>query len=225
MPLILHLETATSVCSVALSKESELLSSRELNSGYSHSENLTVFCREVLKEAQIEFRELDAVSVSKGPGSYTGLRIGVSAAKGFCYSLDIPLIAIPTLKAMAYQALRKIPSSDEYLFCPMIDARRMEVYCAVFDGELKEITPVNAHILDANSFTDILKTNKIAFFGNGSSKAKDLLQGDANAFFFEKLDPSATAMVHLAEEAFEQKRFEDVAYLEPYYLKEFIGKK
>lgn len=219
MALILSLETATTACSAALAKDGALLALREVNEGYTHSENLTVFAEQVLKEAGVSFSDLDAIAVSKGPGSYTGLRIGVSAAKGFCFALDKPLIAINTLRAMA----SGVSISERALLCPMIDARRMEVYCAVYDEQGNEIRPVSAEIIDENSFSDILKNNKIIFFGDGAAKCRAKLGQHPNAVFIDNVFPSAAFLAPLAEQKFNEKKFEDVAYFEPYYLKDFIA--
>jgi tRNA threonylcarbamoyladenosine biosynthesis protein TsaB len=231
MGLILCLETATTVCSVALSKDGKLLAVREVNQGYTHSENLTIFSGQVLAEAGHRFEELDAIAVSKGPGSYTGLRIGVSAAKGFCFALDKPLIAVNTLRAMAYGVgqsmdLKGETSDSGILLCPMIDARRMEVYCAFYDLGNNEMRPTKAEIITGDSFPDILKDNKVAFFGDGAAKCKEAL-AHPNAIFIENAFPSAEFLVPLAEEKFTKGEFEDVAYFEPYYLKDFVagGKK
>jgi tRNA threonylcarbamoyladenosine biosynthesis protein TsaB len=231
MPLILCIETATTMCSVALGRDGKLLASKEMNAGYTHAENLTVFIEEVMKEANVKFADLDAVAVSKGPGSYTGLRIGVSAAKGLCYGLDKPLIAINTLRQMA--ANRK--SDSRFLFaggeakkiylCPMIDARRMEVYTAVYDKNGSEVEPVSAKVIDENSFADLLNENKIIFFGDGASKCKEALSHYSSAIFIDNIYPSAKAMLELAEEKFTKKEFEDVAYFEPFYLKDFVSTK
>jgi tRNA threonylcarbamoyl adenosine modification protein YeaZ len=404
MALILCLETATTVCSVALAKDGALLSMREVNEGYTHSENLTVFAEQVLQEAGCSFSDIDAIAVSKGPGSYTGLRIGVSAAKGFCFALDKPLIAINTLRAMAsgvadlvdlslslssgegmsdeegtgnevneergkyyttaqydwnrlikfaksnrknptfaenilwsqlrakrlgYKFRRQHPvdkfipdficlekrlivevdgithigreqqdasrtkrlealgykvirfTDDEvkgeldrvleeikkallsagnstdtslsagdattnnslshgegrgevrephasygpqgYYLCPMIDARRMEVYCAIYDEQGNEIRPTAAEIIDELSFADVLAEHKILFFGDGAAKCKEKLGHQANAIFIEDIFPSAEYLVPLAEQKFNEKKFEDVAYFEPYYLKDFVS--
>lgn len=224
MPLILNIESATTACSVALSCDGEILSLRERNEGYSHAENLTVFCEEVMKEAGKSFSDLDAIAVSKGPGSYTGLRIGVSAAKGFAFALSKPLISVPTLKALTYHLLRNLPAhlnTGQRAYIPMLDARRMEVYCAGYNLELKELLPVQAHILTENSFSELRKDHSLVLFGDGAGKAKDVLQGE-DVLIFGNIFPSASAMIHFSEEAFSQKHFEDVAYFEPYYLKDFI---
>lgn len=236
MPLILNIESTTTMCSVALAQDGELLALREKNEGYSHAENLTVFCEEVMREAGKKFPELDAVAVSKGPGSYTGLRIGVSAAKGFCFALSKPLISISTLKALTYNFLRNNPvmvsearakrervEPCQPAYIPMLDARRMEVYCAAYDHQLKEFLPVQAHILTEHSFETLRKDYTLYLFGDGAAKAKAVLHGEA-IHIIENIFPSASAMVHFSEEAFAQKQFEDLAYFEPYYLKEFFLK-
>lgn len=234
MGLILNIETATTVCSVSLAKEGESLAMKEINGDYSHSENLTLFIQDVCLQAHIQLSDIDAIAVSKGPGSYTGLRIGVSTAKGLCYSLNKPLIAISTLQHLALSVSEKFKSHAKYdrdtaaatLFCPMLDARRMEVYCAVYDSSNKEILPTTAEIINEHSFTDLFKSDKrLIFFGDGSSKCKNILSINTNAVFIDDVVPSATSMTSLSENAFSNKIFEDVAYFEPFYLKDFmIGK-
>jgi tRNA threonylcarbamoyladenosine biosynthesis protein TsaB len=227
MALILNLETATTVCSVSLGKDGQLLALKEHFGDYSHSENLTLFIEDVLQQANLKLSDIDAIAVSKGPGSYTGLRIGVSTAKGLCYSLDKPLIASPTLKCLAHTISNsKLQISDSALFCPMIDARRMEVYCAVYDVNNKEIKSTAAEIIDENSFVDLLKENTIYFFGDGAEKCKSVLSKNKNAIFLDDIFPSAKNMIPLSEQAFNNKQFEDIAYFEPFYLKDFVaGKK
>jgi len=228
MALILCIETATTVCSVVLAKDGKLISIREINKGYTHAENITIFIDEVLKEAKLKPTDIDAVCVSKGPGSYTGLRIGVSTAKGLCYALDKPLLSINSLFSMA-EGVRNSQFSilnSQFCFCPMIDARRMEVYCAIYNQSGAEVKPTCAEIIDENSFADLLSKNKIYFFGDGAEKCKAILSKHKNAVFVSDIFPSAKNMIKLAEEKYNQKQFEDVAYFEPYYLKEFIaGKK
>ena len=229
MAIILNLETATTVCSVSLAKDGELISLKEINGDYSHAENLTLFIEDVFKQASLRLGSIDAVAVSKGPGSYTGLRIGVSTAKGLCYPLDKPLIAINTLEHISLS----INSNPEYqiadtksLYCPMIDARRMEVYCALYDKDNNIIMPTSALIIDGNSFADYLKENIIYFFGDGADKCKQALSSNKNAVFIENIFPSAKNMITLSEERFAKNQFEDVAYFEPFYLKDFVaGKK
>lgn len=225
MPLILNIETATTVCSVSIAKDGELIAFKEQNGDYSHAENLTLFIENVIRQAGVSFKQLDAIAVSKGPGSYTGLRIGVSTAKGLCYALEKPLIAINTLHHLAL-SLSKEKKYAGHLFCPMIDARRMEVYCAVYDQEGKEIVTTAAEIIDDHSFEKLLEDHKIVFVGDGAAKCKDVLSKNPNSIFVDNVFPSAKDMILLSEKAFEQKNFEDLAYFEPFYLKDFVaGKK
>ena len=222
---ILLIETSTKVCSVALSRSGKIIATREVNEANRHAEMLTVFCEEVVKEGNIKFNELSAVAVAKGPGSYTGLRIGVSAAKGFCYALGIPLIAIDTLESMAMGMLTEVKEGD--LIIPMIDARRMEVYCQVFDHTGKALNEVSPVILDENSFRTALSTYslfsdaRLFFSGDGMPKAKELLSKIPNAIFTDAGNCSAKNMLLSAEKKFLAKEFEDVAYFEPFYLKTF----
>jgi tRNA threonylcarbamoyladenosine biosynthesis protein TsaB len=202
-----------------LSRDGKLISIREVDEPNKHAELLTVFCDEVVKEGNISFAELDAVAVSKGPGSYTGLRIGVSAAKGICYALDKPLIAIGTLEAMA--SGMKAEAQPGELLCPMLDARRMEVYCAIYDHEGNEIEPVAPHILDENSFSVLLAERRIIFSGDGMPKAKEMLGKFPNAVFTNAGNCSAKHLMIPAEKKFLAKAFEDLAYFEPFYLKTF----
>lgn len=213
---ILHLETSTKNCSVAFSGDAQLLSlCEEYDDEYGHSEKLHQFVEWALEGAEIEMKDLDAVCVSKGPGSFTGLRIGVSAAKGFCYGLNIPLLSLTSLEILAQTQIGK----DYDLIIPMIDARRMEVYTAVFDSSGKQISETEAKILDENSFSDF-KDKKIAFVGDGVEKSKTILQLP-NADFIEGVHPSAKSMIGPAETKLKKGEFEDVAYFEPFYLKEF----
>ncbi|MBI2270133.1 MAG: tRNA (adenosine(37)-N6)-threonylcarbamoyltransferase complex dimerization subunit type 1 TsaB [Bacteroidetes bacterium] len=238
MALILNIETATTVCSVALAKDGELLALKEINNGYTHAENLTVFIEGLVKEANIKFSDLDAIAISKGPGSYTGLRIGVSTAKGLCYGLGKALIGLSTLKCLTFLvqsskfkvqsrneniSLVPRPSSLVPLLCPMLDARRMEVYCALYDEKLNEIEPIQAKIIDEHSFEEHLKNNVIYFFGDGAAKCREKLGTNANAVFIDNVFPSAAAMISFSEAAFNTQQFEDVAYFEPYYLKDFVA--
>lgn len=229
MALILNLETATTACSISLTKDGSVIAFKEQNGEYSHAENLTVFIEDVIKQSGLSLKNVDAIAVSKGPGSYTGLRIGVSTAKGLCYSLNKPLIAINTLQHLALgviQNLKPETLSSKPLFCPMLDARRMEVYCAVYDSGGNEIVPTAAEIIDENSFAGLLKDHQIYFFGDGASKCKDILSVNSNAIFIGEIECSARNMGKLTEEAFNKKQFEDVAYFEPFYLKDFVaGKK
>jgi tRNA threonylcarbamoyladenosine biosynthesis protein TsaB len=220
MATILQIETATQVCSAAISKDGHTIALKELMASNIHAGSLTLFIQDVMTTSGLQFAELDAIAVSKGPGSYTGLRIGVSTAKGLCYALDKPLIGIDTLQMMAAGYLS---SNREYtgLICPMIDARRMEVFTAVFDRELTEIAPTAAKIIDVESFKDLLDQNELAFIGDGASKCAVVL-GDKNAVFSDLNFNSATNMSKLAYAAFAAGRFEDVAYFEPFYLKDFV---
>jgi tRNA threonylcarbamoyladenosine biosynthesis protein TsaB len=223
MPLLLNIETSTRICSVALSDSGKILALKELGGEYTHAENLTLFIEEVVKEGGCQFESLDAVAVGKGPGSYTGLRIGVSVAKGLCYALNKPLIAIGTLEALFGACPKKqIP---DILYCPMLDARRLEVYTALYDSLGTERVPVHAKILDESSFGEFLEKGKVVFFGDGAEKFK-ALTSHPNALFEDHVFPSATFIAQLAEKAWVKKQFEDVAYFEPYYLKDFMaGKK
>ncbi len=215
---ILHLETSTKNCSVAISRNGKLLCvCEEYDDNYGHSEKLHQFVNWALEGAEISLSELDAVCVSKGPGSYTGLRIGVSAAKGFCFGLNIPLLSLNSLEILAQSQI------DQGFDCiiPMIDARRMEVYTAVFDGNGKMISEIEAKILDENSFEELVN-KKIVLIGDGVEKSQETLKLP-NAEFKLGIHPSAKKMIHLAEEKFNKKEFEDVAYFEPFYLKEFMA--
>ena len=223
MAIILNIETSTIACSVALAINGKVVAIEESFVRNSHAENITIFSENVLKNAGLTFRELDAVAVSKGPGSYTGLRIGVSTAKGFCYSLDKPLIAIGTLKALSAGMISKIENPENYLFCPMIDARRMEVYSALFDYQLNEIRETEAKIIEADSFRDLLENQKIVFAGDGAEKCKTFLQENKNAVFIDELLPSAKFMCKLSDHKFRNKIFENLAYFEPFYLKDFVA--
>lgn len=229
MALILNLETSTTVCSVSLAKDGQLLAVKEQNGDYSHAENLTLFIEDVIQQADVKLFDVDAIAVSKGPGSYTGLRIGVSTAKGLCYSLNKPLIAISTLQHISLSISEDSQSHISglrSLYCPMLDARRMEVYCAMFDSLNNEIRPITAEIVDEHSFSDLLNNNMIYFFGDGAAKCKSVLSANKNAIFIDDIFPSAKNMISLSEQAFVNKEFEDVAYFEPFYLKDFVaGKK
>lgn len=227
MSLILHIETATDVCSVSLAKNGVLLGTVESTEGKSHARILNSFIDELLKKEGVQFNELTAVAVSKGPGSYTGLRIGVAAAKGLCYALNIPLIAINTLQSMTAflmsRDIKKFQPEESFLFAPLIDARRMEVYTAVFNKQLHFIEDTKAEIITQDSFKAYTKENKIVFFGDGESKSKPVLQQLGNALFVEDFKTSALGMVTLAYTIFEEKKFEDIAYFEPFYLKDFVS--
>ena len=224
MAKILNIETSTRVCSAALAIDGEVVSIKESFEKNAHAEKITIFSEEVIKDAGLNFQDIDAFAISKGPGSYTGLRIGVSTAKGFCYALDKPLISIGTLKAMAYGMIeKKGEAADNYLFCPMIDARRMEVYAAVFNHKLIEIQETRAEIIDEHSFNELLEKRKVVFAGDGASKCRETLSHQQNAVFKNDFHPSAAFMAKLSEQKYNQKDFEDVAYFEPFYLKDFVA--
>ncbi len=219
MSLILCLETATTVCSAALFADEKLLAFRELNDGFTHAENLHLFIKGILEETATNPNQLSAIAVSKGPGSYTGLRIGVSTAKGLAYALSIPLIGLETLQIMSAAAAQANPTAG--LFSPMIDARRMEVYTAIYDNHLQPLTPITALILDEHSIGAFSQHSDLNFFGDGMPKAKDLLSSLKSASFIPDIQPSARFMGGLAYLKFQSATFEDTAYFEPYYLKEF----
>lgn len=222
MAWLLGIESATNICSVALSKEGKTLFLKESDEHNAHSRLLAGFIRDLLAEAEITVAHLGAVVVSKGPGSYTGLRIGVSTAKGLCYGQDLPLIAVPTLQSMALGAREKQPEAG--LYCPMIDARRMEVYSAIYDASLETIMETQALIVDEKSYLTYLQDNNILFFGNGASKCREVIT-HPRARFDDELQPSATYLSELGWGKYQRKEFEDVAYFEPYYLKDFIAGK
>jgi len=215
MACILSIESSTQICSVAVSYNRQLVWNKENFESSSHSAVLGVYIADAIRFIQENRFSLDAVAVSEGPGSFTGLRIGVSLAKGLCFGLDIPLIALPTLKVMA----SSLAPSSAYL-CPMIDARRMEVYAALYDGNLNEINPVSAVIINEESYQEILAQKEIIFFGNGADKCKTIINS-INAKFIDNIVPLAINMINEAENAFLKKSFVDVAYFEPFYLKDF----
>ena len=228
-PLILHIETATKYCSVALSDGETLISLRESDEERSHARSLTRFIRECFRESGKKMSDLDAINVSKGPGSYTGLRIGVSTTKGIAYARNIPVIATGTLQVMVSAAVdnqefinQSVSSDQDILFCPMIDARRMEVFTGLFNPDGTIYRDISAEIIEEDSFSGILDSKRIYFFGDGSDKCRGILKHE-NAIFLPDVHPSARYMIGLALEAFRNSRFEDVAYFEPYYLKEFIA--
>ncbi|MDB5012989.1 MAG: tsaB [Daejeonella sp.] len=222
--LILQIETATTCCSVALAENGVVLAFREQNERNIHAASITLFIEEVMLKTGKKFSDLDAVAISKGPGSYTGLRIGVSTTKGLCYALDIPLIAVSTLEAMTSHVIERGDcESENTLFCPMIDARRMEVFTALYDQNLNIVEEVNAKILDETSFKEYLENHKIVFFGDGSDKCKELFERHENALFMP-IENSATHLTQLALAKFDAGDTENVAYFEPYYLKEYLIK-
>ncbi len=227
MALLLNIETSTEVCSVALARDGIVVCSRENLTGQHHAELLTVYINEVLNECRIVKGQIDAVAVSGGPGSYTGLRIGVSAAKGFCYASGLPLIALSSLEAMASFVIRNLsdyqyPEKENLLFCPMIDARRMEVYTAFYDRRGSQVREIKADIIDHQSYLSYLEQNTVFFFGNGAFKCRDSIS-HPNALFIDGISTSAKSMATLSERAFQLRKFVDVAYYEPFYLKDFVA--
>lgn len=229
MPIILNIETSSDVCSVAIARDGNPIAGKESSEGLNHSKLLSVFVSDVFEDAGMSIDSIDAVAVSMGPGSYTGLRIGVSLAKGLCYALGKPLIAVGTLDSLADNTIENpnyyfadIRDEGELLFCPMTDARRMEVYTALYNRKGQKLEPVSAKIINNSSFKDYLDSHKILFFGNGSLKCQPLIT-HPNALFRGPLKTSARYMLKLAEEKFKLNEFEDVAYFEPFYLKDFIA--
>jgi tRNA threonylcarbamoyladenosine biosynthesis protein TsaB len=222
--MILCIETATEVCSVAVCHNGKILALEEEKEGRSHASKLTPLIESAFKKASAEMSTLDAVAVSMGPGSYTGLRIGVSVAKGISYALKKPLIAIGTLDAMCHGFIQNHASSypKNALFCPMIDARRMEVFNAVYDYSENVVRKVEADIIDSDSFSNLLTEHPVIFFGDGAAKCKEVITSP-NASFFENFVPSASFLAQLSDKALKDEKFEDVAYFEPYYLKDFIA--
>jgi tRNA threonylcarbamoyladenosine biosynthesis protein TsaB len=222
MSYILQIETATTVCSVALAMDGKVVNFKQLDERNIHAEIINLFIEDLVTGAGIQFGDLDAIAVSCGPGSYTGLRIGISTAKGLCFALDKPLIAVKTLEAMANGIITQ-GNYTNILLCPMIDARRMEVYTALFDMLGDEIEPVTAKIIDEDSFSEQLQSNKILFFGDGAEKCEAVLGSNTNAQFLPGFTNSATYLTQKAFYKFANEDFEDVAYFEPYYLKDFIA--
>lgn len=227
MTRILHIDTANRFCSVALSEDEKLTGLRETNENNAHSRVVTVFMDELLKSKNLKPAQLDAIAVSMGPGSYTGLRIGVSAAKGLCYALEKPLIAVSTLQAMALAGIEKAKNemdvNENMHFCPMIDARRMEVYSALYDHTGKPVRDVKAEIIDAYSYQKEIEKQPILFSGDGSAKCKDVIPSGPNVIFQNNVQPSAKFMIPFAFEKFQAGQFEDTAYFEPFYLKSFVA--
>lgn len=225
MSLLLQIETATTACSVALVQNGKVLAVKELNERNIHAEVITVFIEQLFSQTQKTYTDLDAIAVSSGPGSYTGLRIGVSTAKGLCFALDKPLIAVETLQSMA-DGMAATLQDEDMLLCPMIDARRMEVYTALFDARGKRLQPTSAEIIDDNSYAELLSRHKVLFFGDGAAKCRDILGQHENARLDTQFANSALHLTRSALAAYYKQAFEDVAYFEPFYLKDFIaGKK
>lgn len=223
-PLILHIETGTAVCSVALSQEDKLLSLRENTEGMLHAKLLAVFIEEILREQQLNVSQLDAISVSEGPGSYTGLRVGVSTAKGLCYGAHKPLIAVGSLQSLAMLTIaRQLLPAPEACIVPMIDARRMEVYTAQFNPAGEQLSAIEAMIIEEHSFRELLDQQPVLFIGDGAEKCETVITHPHAYFVY--LQSSATGMILPALKAFAQQQFVDTAYFEPFYLKDFVAKK
>jgi len=223
--MIICIETATNLCSVALCDSSGVLSLKESNDQRSHASMLTVFIGDILKENGIESSALEAVAVSKGPGSYTGLRIGVSVAKGIAFAASIPLIGIETtfsmFMGMRDRILNTNNSDTPFIFCPMLDARRMEVYYALYESSGEKIKDISAEIITEDSFSELPESKKLVLFGNGAAKCKNIIARE-NVLFVDDFEMSASYMHSPAFKALKSNQFEDVAYFEPFYLKDFI---
>ncbi len=234
MARILLIETTTKACSAGIADRGEVIALREnVSNDYSHSALLTVFIEEILKETGMRAGDLDAVAVSQGPGSYTGLRIGVSVAKGICFGQDIPLLAVDTMKALAVTGITQLsntpdvipPASGKTLFCPMIDARRMEVYYALFDRDLHPVRETRAEVMDEKSLhEESLRDAKIFYFGDGAAKCRDVLIAP-NLHYLDGVHPGVRGMAREAEKRFSAQQVEDLAYFEPFYLKNFVAGK
>lgn len=220
MALILNIDTSTSVCSAALAKDGKVIAIQENSEGLNHSVLLGTYIDQILHENGTTADQLDAVAISMGPGSYTGLRIGVSLAKGLCFGAGKPLIAVPTLQALALSVSSEI--GEDAWYCPMIDARRMEVYTAFFDQKNRVMIDTKAEIISEGSFARLLAEHNIYFFGNGSGKVKNTLTSP-HARFLERVETSARHTAPLAEQFFNDRQFADTAYFEPLYLKDFIA--
>ncbi|OUJ71594.1 tRNA (adenosine(37)-N6)-threonylcarbamoyltransferase complex dimerization subunit type 1 TsaB [Hymenobacter crusticola] len=218
--LILSLETSSPICSVALHQDGVLLGQSELRLEKSHSSHLSVLLEQLLDNTGYTMHDLGAVALSDGPGSYTGLRIGAAAAKGLCYALDIPLIAISTLQALAHQVAIYIGKPKSVLYCPMLDARRMEVYAAVYTHNGQEVVAPTPLVLEADTMAEQMAHHRLLFFGNGAPKFQPLVAEHPNADFLTNIEPSAIAVGELAQQAYLRQEFRDVAYYEPFYLKE-----
>ncbi len=218
LSFILHIETSTKNCSVSIAKSGELISLKEINNGaYSHSEMLHPLIKEALLESKLTIKEIEAIAVGKGPGSYTGLRIGVSAAKGLCFANDIPLISINSLEILAHST-----TIDKGYIIPMIDARRMEVYSAIYDESYTLIRETKADIIDEHSFCDKLQNHTVYFLGDGAEKCKETIF-HKNAVFIKNAFPSAKEMTQLSYDKYKENKTEDIAYFEPFYLKNFVA--
>ena len=224
MSTILHIETSTDVCSVAVSKDGACLFERDDHEGHNHAVKAGVFVDEALSYCDSQLMDLDAMAVSSGPGSYTGLRVGVSMAKGVCYGRSLPLISVPTLQLLCVPVLlREKVKEENALLCPMIDARRMEVYAQIFDRGLHEVRAIQADIVDGETYRQWLDERPVYFFGNGAAKCMDAIS-HPNAHLIEDVEPLARWMFPLAERKCFAQQFEDVAYFVPFYLKDFVAK-
>ena len=223
MSCILHIETSTNVCSVAVSQDGAVIFNETDRDGPNHSVKLGVFVDEAMSFTDNHAIPFDAVAVSCGPGSYTGLRIGVSMAKGICYARNLNLLAVPTLELLAVPVLLREQVEEDALICPMLDARRMEVYAGIFDRALHEVRPVSADVVDENTYKEYLDQHPVYFFGNGAAKCMDAIH-HPNARLIEGIEPLAKYMMPLAERRMMREQFEDVAYFVPFYLKDFVAK-
>ncbi|MBR4926491.1 MAG: tRNA (adenosine(37)-N6)-threonylcarbamoyltransferase complex dimerization subunit type 1 TsaB [Prevotella sp.] len=223
MSCILSIETSTDVCSVAMSENGQCIFKKEDHSGPNHAVSLGVYVDEALSFTDNHAIPLGAVAVSSGPGSYTGLRIGVSMAKGICYGRDVPLLSVPTLEVMAVPVLLNHEIEDDALLCPMIDARRMEVYSAIYDRALKQQREIRADVVDGDTYREFLDQHPVYFFGNGAAKCMETIN-HPNAHLIKGIEPLAKYMFPLAERKWVQEEFEDVAYYVPFYLKDFVAK-
>lgn len=223
MSVILSIETSTTVCSATLARnDNEIAIDKVCYEPQNHASKLPVFLEEIINFARRNDMMPDAVAVSAGPGSYTGLRIGVSSAKGLCYALGVPLIAVDTLQTIVVEAIKRV--GDDMLYCPMIDARRMEVYTALFDGNAKRLTEVEAKIIDENSFREVLEEGRVVFCGSGADKCRQAIR-HPNAVFLDDIHPLSSNMLPAAADKLKSGVVEDTAYFEPFYLKEFVGTK
>lgn len=224
MTYILALETALDVCSVALGKDGDLVADKSVSGTNLHASHLTVFIEDVLKAANIAYKDISAICISEGPGSYTGLRIGTSAAKGLCFALEIPLIGVNTLQSLAYGAHKSYPAANENtLFCPMIDARRMEVYYGLYNNSLDEVQPTKAAIVTGEEFAGLLAENEVVFFGNGMPKSREILSAFPKAFFMDDIYARAENLLIPVFEKYNAQQTENLYNFEPFYLKEFVA--
>lgn len=223
MSFILHIETSTPLCSVAVSDDEKIIGDLISENTNDHAASLTLLISELLYKTAIDIKKLQAVSVSAGPGSYTGLRIGVSAAKGICHALNIPLIGIDTLRSMTL-AVQKKYRNEKMLYCPMVDARRMEVYCAIYNRDLHTVLEPGARIIDKDIFSAYLETSPVIFFGSGAEKCRALLEYP-HTTILNDLIQTAQNIIPLASDAFHKKQYADLAYFEPFYLKNFYSGK